>query len=74
MFDKIEVSNKAGPEMDFEALIKKTFVDLTVKIDRPETLISIGEHQYKDKVYPTAVMTSGEFSCIVAPSKSKNHF
>ncbi len=74
VFPSIDLANKDGPPMDFEGLIKKTFVDLTVKIDRPETLISIGEHQYKDKSYPTSVMTSGEFSCIVAPSKTKKSF
>lgn len=74
VFQQVEISNKTNSEIDFEALIRKTFVDLKVKIDRPETLISIGEHQYKDKFYPTAVMTSGEFSCIVAPSKTKKSF
>jgi len=74
VFQPIEINDKASLEIDFEALIKKTFVDLKIKIDRPETLISIGAHQYKDKLYPTSVMTAGEFSCIVAPSKTKKSF
>ena len=74
VFEKLEISNKTNSDIDFDALIKKTFVDLKIKIDRPETLISIGEHEYKNKLYPTSVMTSGEFSCIVAPSKTKKSF
>lgn len=74
MFQEIEISNKDGPSMDFEALKKQTFVDLTVKLERPETLVSIGEHHYKNNVYPTSVMTAGEFSMIVAPSKTKKSY
>lgn len=58
----------------FNSEYLECFVDLDEKIDRPETIISIGEHKYKDKFYPTPVMTAGEFSCISAPSKSKKSF
>lgn len=74
MFQEIEVTNKDGPKIDFEALKKLTFVDLTVKLERPETLISIGEHSFKNANYPTSVMTAGEFSLLVAPSKTKKSF
>lgn len=74
MFQEIDISNKDGPKMDFEALKKLTFVDLSVKLERPETLISIGEHYYKNQPYPTSVMTAGEFSMIVAPSKTKKSY
>ena len=74
MLKELAPKEQDNVQIDFDALIRKTFVDLKIKIDRPETLISIGEHQYKDKFYPTAVMTSGEFSCIVAPSKTKKSF
>lgn len=50
------------------------FIDLDEKIERPETLVSIGEYQYKGTSYPTPVMTAGEFSVISAPSKSKKSF
>lgn len=74
MFQTINLDNKDGPQIDFEALKEKTFIDLSEKIERPETLISIGEHPYKGEFYPTSVMTAGEFSMIVAPSKTKKSF
>jgi hypothetical protein len=74
MLQEIQINKTQQDILDYSDLISKTLVDLSVKVDRPETLISIGEHQYKDKFYPTSVMTAGEFSCIVAPSKSKKSF
>lgn len=53
---------------------KNCFVDLSQKVERPETLISIGEHQFGQHVYPTPVMTAGEFSVIAGMSKSKKSF
>jgi hypothetical protein len=58
----------------FNAEYLECLVDLDEELSRPETIISIGEHSYKDKTYPTPVMTAGEFSCITAPSKSKKSF
>ena len=74
MLDEIQIKKIQQDPFDFEDLISKTLVDLSVNVERPETLISIGSHLYKDKDYPTAVMTAGEFSCIVAPSKTKKSF
>lgn len=74
MFKEITPDKKEINQLDYSELILKSKVDLSKKYDRPETLISIGSHSYKDKDYPTAVMTSGEFSCLVAPSKSKKTF
>lgn len=50
------------------------FVNLDEPIERPETVLSIGEYHYKNETYPTPVMTAGEFSVISAPSKSKKSF
>jgi len=47
---------------------------LSEEIERPEILLSIGQHEYKGNYYPTPVMTAGEFSAIVATSKSKKTF
>lgn len=55
-------------------LYDKCHVDLKEDMKPPEILLSIGEHAYKDDVYPTAVMTAGEFSAIIASSKSKKTF
>lgn len=74
----IEIPNFDSPEQnndfDFKKVFDSCFVDLSVEIERPEILLSIGEHQYKNNMYPTAVMTAGEFSAIVATSKSKKTF
>ena len=40
----------------------------------PEILLSIGQHEYKGNYYPTPIMTAGEFSAIIATSKSKKTF
>lgn len=74
MFEKLEVYNKLPPSIDYNELIKKTFVDLKQKVAFPDILISVGEYTYKGKQYPIPLMTTGEFSCIVAPSKSKKSF
>lgn len=58
----------------FDRQFVECYVDLDKPVARPETIISIGEHTYKDNSYPTAVMTAGEFSVISAPSKSKKSY
>jgi hypothetical protein len=72
-FDEINSDNSES-QFDFKKVFDSCFIDLSVEIERPEILLSIGEHSYKDKMYPTAVMTAGEFSAIVATSKSKKTF
>jgi hypothetical protein len=50
---------------------ERAYIPLDKPLPPPETLISIGEHQFKGNYYPTTVMTAGSFSVIAAPSKSK---
>lgn len=71
---KIEDFDNQEPEVDFNKLAKECYIDLEQPIKPPEILLSIGEHQYKNNYYPTSVMTAGEFSSIVATSKSKKSF
>ena len=52
---------------------EKAYIPLDKPLPPPETLISIGEHQYKGNYYPTTVMTAGSFSVIAAPRKAKKH-
>lgn len=59
---------------DYKAIHDACFVDLTVEMERPEILLSIGMHEYKGQFYDTPIMTAGEFSAIVATSKSKKTF
>ena len=61
-------------DIDFSKIENECHVDLSVEIERPEILLSIGEHEYKGKFYDTPIMTAGEFSAIVATSKSKKTF
>lgn len=61
-------------DFDFKKIFDESFVDLSEELPRPETLISIGRHEFKGKFYPTSVMTAGEMSAIVAPSKSMKSF
>jgi hypothetical protein len=49
-------------------------VDLSEELKPPEMLLSIGQHEYKGNYYDTPIMTAGEFSAIVAVSKSKKSF
>lgn len=58
----------------FDEQLQKSSISLTEDIPFPETIISIGTHQYKGNTYPTSVMTAGEFSVIAAPPKSKKSF
>lgn len=61
-------------ETDISKLEQSCFIDLSEEMPHPEILLSIGQHEYKSKFYPTPVMTAGEFSAIVATSKSKKTF
>lgn len=61
-------------EIDFSKLEKDCDVDLSVEIEHPEVLLSIGQHEYKNRNYDTPIMTAGEFSAITATSKSKKSF
>lgn len=60
--------------IDFSKLEYECSVNLDEEILYPEILLSIGQHEYKGAFYPTPIMTAGEFSAIVATSKSKKTF
>lgn len=76
MINKIEIGEEVQRyDRDwFSKEYANCIVDLERSVPRPETIISIGEHGYAGKTYPTSVMTAGEFSVISAPSKSKKSF
>lgn len=71
-FDSLNTS--AEIEIDFDKLERDCFLDLSVEIEKPEILLSIGQHEFKGRLYDTPIMTAGEFSAIVAASKSKKTF
>lgn len=69
--DKVKIDEEL---LDYLKIVSDCYIDLSEEMPKPEILLSIGEHRYKDKYYPTPVMTSGEFSAIVAVSKAKKSF
>jgi hypothetical protein len=73
-FNELEKNLESVLEIDFEKIEQSCFVDLSEEMKHPETLLSIGQHEYKGSYYPTPIMTAGEFSAIIATSKSKKTF
>lgn len=73
-FEELENKQIDVELIDYLKIVSDCYIDLSEEMPKPEILLSIGEHRYKDKFYPTAVMTSGEFSAIVAVSKAKKSF
>jgi len=73
-FDDLENKTDSEVVLDFLTIQNECFVDLSEEMLAPEILLSIGTHEYKNKIYPTAVMTAGEFSAIIAVSKAKKSF
>lgn len=59
---------------DYAQIANECYVDLSEEMPHPEILLSIGQHEYKNKFYDTPIMTAGEFSAIVAVSKAKKSF
>ena len=74
--EKLNYDELANHEevLDYSKLEDECHIDLALEIMPPEILLSIGKHEYKGNYYPTAVMTAGEFSAIIATSKSKKTF
>lgn len=68
------ITNDEPLDIDFKELSNKCEVDLSEELAPPEILLSIGQHEYKGKLYDTSICTSGEFSAIVAKSKAKKSF
>jgi hypothetical protein len=69
-FNKIQDESN----IDYLAMLDDCYVDLSVEMERPKILLSVGSHEYKGTFYPTPIMTEGEFSAIIAVSKAKKSF
>lgn len=72
-FDDIQIS-KPELDFDFDKIENECNVDLSEELVHPETLLSIGQYEYKGHFYDNPIMTAGEFSAIIAASKSKKSF
>lgn len=75
-FDEILSENDPNSDLGFDikSLEAECYVDLSEEITPPETLLSIGEHTYMGKTYPTSICTAGESSAIIAESKKKKSY
>jgi len=75
MIPKVEISNIPQEEaFDYEAVFQKCFINLDEDLKPPPTALGIGYHEYKGREYLNNTFSYGEFSCIVAASKSKKTF
>jgi len=65
-----KVSSKDGYKKNYN----DCFIDLNQTIERPKIALSIGTYSYNDTLQYNPTFTYGEFSAIVAPSKTKKTF
>lgn len=61
-------------EFDYQATFNKCFINLDEEVKPPPTALGIGYSEYKGNSYLNNTFSYGEFSCIVAASKSKKTF
>lgn len=73
-FKKFVLPENTETEFDYKKLHDKYLVDLSSEIMLPPTALSIGMHDYKGNNYLNNTFSYGEFSAIVASSKSKKTF
>lgn len=74
LIPKITLHENPEKDFDYEKIFQSCFVDLSEELMRPPIALSIGEHTYKSNWFPNPTFTYGEFSAIVAASKSKKTF
>lgn len=71
MIPLVTPQGDAAEPTDYKKIHDACFVDLKTTPPRPDVLISIGEDK---RGFPIPVFTAGEFSCTVAPAKTKKSF
>ena len=75
MIEKIEIKlPQEEAKFNYKDAHDKALIDLSEEIMLPPTALSIGRHDYKGESYANSTFTYGEFSAIVAASKSKKTF
>lgn len=70
--DNIDLQNE--DEFNYKEIFNKCLVDLSEDLMLPPTALGIGYHDYKGNQYLNNTFSYGEFSAIVAASKSKKTF
>ena len=74
MIEKIKISDNHEQEFDYRTTLNNSIVDLDEVMTKPPIALSIGSHSYQGNSYRNPTFTYGEFSAIVAASKSKKTF
>lgn len=59
---------------NFQKSHDENFVDIEEEIQAQPVAISVGQSEYKGKMYPVALGSFGDFSCIVGASKGRKTF
>jgi len=72
--DKINLDFQEPSKLDFDKILKESFVDVNAELQTPPLAVSIGTHSYSGNNYPNAFGTYGNFSCIVGASKARKSF
>lgn len=62
------------PSLDYKKIYKRCLIDLSEELSSPPTALGIGYHDYRGTNYLNNTFSYGEFSAIVAASKSKKTF
>lgn len=68
------VLNNSEPDFNYYEAHDKHLIDLSLELKPAPTALGIGYHDYKGKQYLNNTFSYGEFSAIVAASKSKKTF
>ena len=74
LIPKITLDNPLEDSFDYQKAYNSCLVDLSEELMLPPTALSIGTHEYKGNTYANNTFSYGEFSAIVAASKSKKTF
>lgn len=75
LIPKIELNALEESEgFNYQAVFDKCYINLDEEVKPPPTALGIGYNDYKGKTYLNNTFSYGEFSCIVAASKSKKTF
>jgi hypothetical protein len=61
-------------ELLYEYILDNAYIDPSVEVDYPTPAISMGKKKYRNKEYPIALCTFGNFVFVQAPPKSKKTF
>lgn len=74
LIPQIELSKSQDFGLNYQETFDKCFVNLDEELLLPPTALGIGYHDYKGQRYLNSTFSYGEFSAIVAASKTKKTF